>query len=474
MKDSDLEELQKETFVTIVFLVAALALILFFVLLTARQETLLDPLSFQWTPSTLALLTCYFSFKLHRASKFRYATYIFIGGLILSIISFMLWPNSQFNQWQVYLLLLVVAMAGLLITPQATAVAAGFAVIATVGAASILNGFSWATFQPLLAPLAMTCGMAAMSWIGSAYLTTALKWAMASQASAQQRSRELLESQRKLQRAYSMLETTNLRLKEAELIAKKASELKTRFITNLSHEVRTPLTAIINFSYILLQTNTSDIPEEQKLDYLTRIYEAGELLRDIANDLLDLAKIEAGQMELFREPIDLAEISTSVMNTVAGLIKDKSIELRQELPPNLPTVKADEVRIRQILLNLLGNAAKYTDEGHITLRVSENNGNLLKISVIDTGIGIKKEDFERIFEEFQQAEEAFTLRKPGAGLGLPISKKFVELHGGRLWVESEVGRGSAFHFTLPIDASSPTAESTENADSIAENEATNS
>jgi signal transduction histidine kinase len=315
--------------------------------------------------------------------------------------------------------------------------------------------------------------MAVISWIGSEYLTTALKWSMDSQESAQQRSRELLESQQKLQKAYSMLETSNLRLKKAELTAKEASELKTRFISNLSHELRTPLTAIINFSYILSQTDASDVSEEQKLDYLTRIYEAGELMRDIANDLLDLAKIEAGQMELFRESIDLAGISTSVMNTIAGLIKDKSIELRQELPPALPKIKADEVRIRQILLNLLGNAAKYTDEGHITLRVSENDGNLLQISVIDTGMGIKKEDFERIFEEFQQADEAFALRRSGAGLGLPISKKFVELHGGQLWVESEVGRGSTFHFTLPIDAPSPTIESIESADPTAKNEGTN-
>jgi signal transduction histidine kinase len=174
-------------------------------------------------------------------------------------------------------------------------------------------------------------------------------------------------------------------------------------------------------------------------------------------------------MELFRESIDLAAVSTSVMNTIAGLIKDKPVELRQELPSNLPKVKADEVRIRQILLNLLGNAAKYTDEGHITLRVSENDGNLLQVSVIDTGIGIRKEDFERIFEEFQQAKEAFTLRKPGAGLGLPISKKFVELHGGQLWVESEVGQGTAFHFTLPINPPSATTENTE----IAETEAAN-
>jgi signal transduction histidine kinase len=386
----------------------------------------------------------------------------------------MLWPNSPFNQWQAYLLVLVVAMAGLLITPQAVVQTAGLAVVGVVGIVSILKGFSWATIQPLLAPLAMTCGMAVISWLGATYLTIMRKRTMESEESVQQLSKELLETYQDLREACSTLETTNLRLKQAEAAATEANELKHRFISNLSHELRTPLTAIINFSYILSQTNDGDITEEQKKEYLTSIYEAGELLRDIANDLLDLAKIEAGQMELFREPLDLAEISAGVMNTIAGLIEDKSIELHQELPPHLPEINADKVRIRQILLNLLGNAAKYTDEGHITLRVSENSGNLLQVSIIDTGMGIREEDFERIFEEFQQTEEAFALRKPGAGLGLPISKKFVDLHGGQLWVESEVGQGSTFHFTLPVEMPPPATKNTENLDPIAKNEATNS
>jgi signal transduction histidine kinase len=271
---------------------------------------------------------------------------------------------------------------------------------------------------------------------------------MESQARAQQRSRELFESQQETQKAYQLLETTNIRLREAEAAAVQANEFKSRFITNLSHELRTPLSAIINFSFILSKDHLGTVTEEQR-DYLTRIYGAGNLLLDIVNDLLDLAKIEAGQMELFLEPVDLEAISISVMTTVSGLITDNTIELHQDIEPGLKKITGDGTRIRQILLNLLGNAVKYTNEGSITLKISQK-ADFVKVSITDTGLGIRPEDKDRIFEEFQQTEEAFALRKVGTGLGLPISKKFVELHGGDLWVESAYGRGSTFHFTLPV------------------------
>lgn len=452
MRDADLQELQKDTFAVVIFLVAALALILFYVMLvaqsfatTAEQETF----HFWWLPSTLTAGVCIFSYKLYHDNHFRWATYVFVGGLILTVLSFMLWPNTEFNTLQVYLLLLIVAMAGLLISPQAAAQTAIFAVTVTLVTAFYFYGFSWATARPLIAPLLMTGGMAVVSWVSSEHLTTAMGWALHSQERAHQRTQELFQSQQELKKAYQLLETTNLRLTAAEAAAVEANRLKTRFITNLSHELRTPLNAIINFSYILSKSHHGAVTREQA-DYLTRIHNSGELLLQIVNDLLDVAKIEAGQMELFKEQIDLAVLGQSVMTTVSGLVTDKPIELRQEIPPTLPQVIGDETRLRQVLLNLLGNAAKYTDRGSITLRAAQSNGGFLKVSVIDTGIGIRPEDFERIFEEFQQTEEAFALRKVGTGLGLPISKKFVELHGGKLWVESKPGHGAAFHFTLPV------------------------
>jgi signal transduction histidine kinase len=477
MQDADLQELQKDTFVVVVILVATLALILFYILLV--MYWLVGPSNrssyqYWWLPSTLAVATCLISFRLYKGNRFRQGTYVLIGGLTLAIVSFMFWPDSRFSELQVYLLILVVAMAGLLISPGATFQAAAFAVVVTLSVAFYLDGFSGQTVGPLLAPLAMTIGMAVVSWISSNHLTTAMNWALHSQERAHQRTQELFESQQELQKAYQLLETTNVRLKEAEAAAVRANELKTRFITNLSHELRTPLNAIINFSYILSRNWHGAVTAEQA-DYLTRIHNAGELLLQIVNDLLDLAKIEAGQMELFKEEVDLAAVSASVMTTIAGILTDKPIELRQDIPLTLPRVLGDETRIRQVLLNLLGNAAKYTDQGSIILRAVKNGSHFVKVSVIDTGIGIRPEDFGRIFEEFQQTQEAFALRKVGTGLGLPISRKFIELHGGKIWVESELTQGSAFHFTLPIVPDPPVyLESTSGLNNMtAESRATN-
>lgn len=459
MEEADLQELQKDTFSLVVILVGALALALFYLMMVAQWSIANSSADYQywWLPSTIALIACFSSYRLYKREHFRQATYIFIVGLALTVISFMLWPGSQLSQVPAYSLLLVVAMAGLLITPRAAAQVAVVAIIATLGVAIWVNGLAWATVRPLVAPLLMTAGMALVSWISSNHLITAMSWAMYSQERAQQRSRELYDNQQELKKAYQLLETTNIRLKEAEAAAIKANELKTRFITNLSHELRTPLNAIINFSYILSKSHHGAVTPEQA-DYLIRIHNSGELLLQIVNDLLDLAKIEAGQMDLFREPVDLTEVSHAILTTIAGLLTDKPVELRAEIAPHLPRILGDETRLRQVLLNLLGNAAKYTDQGSITLRIVSYPDNMIKVSVIDTGIGIKPQDFGRIFEEFQQTQEAFALRKGGTGLGLPITKKFVELHGGQLWVESEPGQGARFHFTLPVSPVSSTTK----------------
>ncbi|HZY44297.1 MAG TPA: response regulator, partial [Anaerolineae bacterium] len=245
---------------------------------------------------------------------------------------------------------------------------------------------------------------------------------------------------------------TNARSYEAERKAvermREVDRLKTQFLANMSHELRTPLNSIIGFSRVIMRGIDGPLTELQMTD-LQSIYNSGQHLLGLINNILDISKIEAGKMELANEPIDLRDIARGVMSTVSALIKDKSVKLEQEIPDNLPPITADSTRVRQIMLNLMSNAAKFTEQGKITLRVVTNPREV-QVSVIDTGIGIPANKLEHIFEEFTQVDASTTRRVGGTGLGLAITRRFVEMHGGRIWVESQLSVGSTFTFTLPL------------------------
>ncbi|MBP7689644.1 MAG: GAF domain-containing protein, partial [Thermoflexales bacterium] len=234
---------------------------------------------------------------------------------------------------------------------------------------------------------------------------------------------------------------TNARAYEAERQAvervREADRLKTQFLANMSHELRTPLNSIIGFSRVILRGIDGPISELQQTD-LTSIYNSGQHLLSLINNILDISKIEAGKMELSIEPLDLRDIAKSVMSTAIALVKDKPVRLNQEVPEDTPTVMADQTRVRQIMLNLVSNAAKFTEKGSITLRVKAYPKEVY-VSVTDTGIGVADDKLEHIFEEFTQADASTTRRYGGTGLGLAITKKFVEMHKGRIWIESQIG-----------------------------------
>jgi signal transduction histidine kinase len=226
-----------------------------------------------------------------------------------------------------------------------------------------------------------------------------------------------------------------------------ASRHKSEFLANMSHELRTPLNAVIGFSEVLLQRMFGELNPKQD-EYLKDIYASGQHLLSLINDILDLSKIEAGRMELAPAPFHLP---SSVENAVT-LLRERAarhgIALHLDLDPRLGELVGDERKVKQVLLNLLSNAVKFTPEGgRITVRAGQRDGRV-EISVTDTGIGITPEDQAAIFEEFRQVGSDERKRE-GTGLGLTLAKKFVELHGGRIWVESEPGRGSSFTFTLP-------------------------
>lgn len=243
---------------------------------------------------------------------------------------------------------------------------------------------------------------------------------------------------------------------------REVDRLKSQFLANMSHELRTPLNSIIGFSRVVLKGIDGPITERQRQD-LEAIYNSGQHLLGLINDILDVSKIEAGKMELDFERVDLEEIVSGVTSTAVALVKGKPIDLQQSLPADLPVIIADERRVRQVLLNLVSNAAKFTEEGFIRIEAEVDGGEVI-ISVRDTGPGIAEEKVEEIFEPFTQVDASTTREHGGTGLGLTISHSFVQLHGGQMGVETELGEGSTFYFTLPIEGPASVAEDMEAAD----------
>jgi GAF domain-containing protein/anti-sigma regulatory factor (Ser/Thr protein kinase) len=246
------------------------------------------------------------------------------------------------------------------------------------------------------------------------------------------------------------IQTANERLREID-------KLKTNFLAAMSHELRTPLNSIIGFSRVILKGIDGPVTETQKQDLQT-IHDSGKHLLGLVNDILDQAKIESNKMELARAYFDLRPVINGVMASAVGLTKEKPIQLLKEVQDDLPNAFGDEFRTRQILLNLVSNAAKFTEEGSITtsVYVVEKEGiKYLKASVTDTGIGIRPEDFDKMFESFQQVDNSTTRAAEGTGLGLPLARSLARLQGGDVEVESEYGVGSTFSVLIPTQ---PTAK----------------
>jgi len=252
--------------------------------------------------------------------------------------------------------------------------------------------------------------------------------------------------------AQSVLAIHNARLfKEVEEKSREveiADKHKSEFLANMSHELRTPLNAILGYTELILDKIYGDVPEKIQ-EVLERVEKNGRHLLGLINDVLDLSKIEAGQLTLSLSEYSMGELVQTVSTSVEALASEKNLELSVNVPTNLIIGKGDEQRIAQVLLNLLGNAIKFTEVGEVRVEVVVSNQTFL-VSVSDTGLGLSETDQKRIFKEFQQVDGSSTKIKGGTGLGLSIAKKIVEMHGGRIWVESTVGKGSIFWFTLPV------------------------
>ncbi len=239
-----------------------------------------------------------------------------------------------------------------------------------------------------------------------------------------------------LGRLYGQLETANRH--------------KSQFLASMSHEVRTPLNAIIGFSEVLREQLFGDLNARQQR-YVQHIAESGRHLLALINDILDLSKVEAGRMELDLGPVPLAEMLENGLTVVRDRASRHGIALHLDLEPGITCVQADERKVKQIVFNLLSNAVKFTPEGgRVDVVLHAISSDAVQISVHDLGPGVAPEDQERIFEEFQQGGHGVHRAQEGTGLGLTVAKRLVELHGGRIWVQSQPGAGSTFSFTLPV------------------------
>ena len=300
-------------------------------------------------------------------------------------------------------------------------------------------------------------------WVALRFAQTSTQWSWANfdymralLEEARTQRLHLKEVQQDLNQANAELARISDRLRAMYRVAEEARRAKEEFVANVSHELRTPLNMIIGFSEIITRNPRlygRELPPQLLAD-IEVIQRNSKHLASLVDDVLDLSRTEAGRLALVREKVSMREIVEAALTAVMPLFQSKGLSLTMDVPEDLPLVYCDKTRIRQVIINLLSNAGRFTERGgaHVCARVEDQT---MVISVADTGPGIPKEDQERIFEPFEQYDGSISRLYGGSGLGLAISRRFVELHGGKMWVESEPGKGSTFYARLPLDVLAP-------------------
>jgi signal transduction histidine kinase/CheY-like chemotaxis protein len=390
--------------------------------------------------------------------QLQLAIYVYILGLTTAVF-FLIW--LWFTLLSLVILPALILLSITLLNARSTLVIAGLASVVL-----------WVSARQHSAPDSILIGLLAMvwlitivAWISNRSQIKAIEWALSSyqQANkkteeARQHRAELVRVHKALDEAYYRLERSNVQLARAHEEAENARRTKQQFVANVSHELRTPLNIIIGFSESMALSPESygvkGIPRQVMGD-INRIYRSGRHLKRLIDDVLDLSQIDAYQMPLLAEQTSLVEVIIDATNMIEGIVTRKGLTLVLDIPKSLPPVFLDRLRIRQVLLNLLSNAVRFTDTGGITVSV-EQHSEELQVIVADTGPGIDPNDIETVFEEFHQLDLSLSKRYDGTGLGLALSRRFIELHGGRLWAESILNEGSRFCFTIPLNSSGKT------------------
>ncbi len=352
-------------------------------------------------------------------------------------------------------------------------------VMAVVAVSGPRHGFAWAMIASLVAlvaqgptglaesealvvTLTLIWGSAFAAWLGFRPVYVAAEWAWSNYSESARLSQELRIRQgelvgmvKSLTDAYDRLEKQDVALQSAVAAAEHARSLKAEFAAAISHELRTPINLILGVSEMM--RDTSDHARAEVLpasvhEDIEVIYRNAYHISHLIDDILDLSQVDADRMGLHKEPVDLADVIGRATLVVSSLFERKGLYLRVSVPHDLPVLRADPIRVRQVLINLLSNATRFTDVGGVTVSATVTDRDVV-ISVADTGVGMPSDALPHVFEEFQQVGQmgaCTNIGITGSGLGLTISKRIVELHGGSIWVQSEVGEGSTFSFSLPF------------------------
>ncbi len=401
-----------------------------------------------WVLVVGAPMLAYVAWLLAKKDRLETAVNLFVAGNLL-LITLILSKEWQPGSTIPYTYAVFILVSGMISRPTSTFNTWFFASILTaVGAGLSLETFNSSYLFQLFPPIAINFLLSLYAYLSAYEWRFAVESVSDLHRKVQQRRDELFNIQEKLQKTNAHLYYLNKELDTARQAAISERDLRTRFMSNVSHELRTPLNSIVNFAHIIKKGAHGTV-NNQQTDYLNRIEKSGWHLLNVLNDLLDMAQIESGEFRLHQEPTDLYSICEEAMMSTRGLLLDKDVDLQRAYPQTWPIINVDRIRIKQALINLLGNAVKYTEQGTICLRVIPD-GKLVSISVEDTGIGIAPEFHEAVFQEFRQVDENVARRRIGTGLGLPIARHLIERHGGSLVVESELGKGSTFTITLPI------------------------
>ncbi len=410
-----------------------------------------------WLPGVgVVLLASILAIQL-RERHFRLAAAALVASLLVAEGTVL---RAFHNGQSLYFAALIISLANVLVGPGlAAAVTVGVLALAALGAAGGIP------VPGLLGPATLAVLTLIVAWLSSRYLYMTVRWAWESHARSLEKAEEarrhraqLASTSKSLEEAYGRLNRANEALAEAWQIAEEAKRFKSQFAANISHELRTPLYIIVGFAETMLfapESYGTELPAAYRSD-LVEVYNSSRHLVGLIDDVLDLSQIEAGRMGLVKEPTDVAAVIREAGSLVQPLIQRKGLSFDIRIEEPLPVLKLDRTRIRQTLLNLLSNAARYTELGGITLEARIAGSELL-VSVADTGPGIPPDQLERIFQSFYQVEASTSRRHGGIGLGLAISRYFVEMHGGRIWAESEPGAGSRLCIALPLPDELPQA-----------------